>query len=90
MFLRIPYEILQSKRAGFEAKIIMAHLLSLKSSGRKFWGYLNWFERWGISDAKAASVFQYLEVNGIIWKDSQMHWDIAELDNIVDWLEAKN
>lgn len=87
MFLKMYYKVLESKKLTWQAKLIISHLLSLQSSGRQFWGFMNWFERWGISQAQAEQVFNVMNEKGLIWQDSAMNWHIAEYTIIEEYLE---
>lgn len=88
MFLAIDHEILELKKLSLPAKIIVSHFLSLARSGRSFWGYWDWFERWGISAQLAGKVSGKLEEAGIIWQDSSGAWSIVNKDIAINKLQA--
>lgn len=90
MFLRIDDEILQAQFLSMEAKVVIAHLLSLRRAGRKFYGFFNWFEKWNIASGKAEVIFNQLDSLGIVWKNSEGHFEIADQNIVFDYIERRN
>lgn len=89
MFLKMDYEILESTRVSSDAKLILSHLQSLKRSGKQFWGYFDWFTRWGISAQGAQAIIAAAERAGIVWKDSAGSYHIVEDEILFAWLSRE-
>lgn len=87
MFLAVEHDILELRKTSLPAKLIVSHFLSLARSGRSFWGYWDWFERWGVSAAQASRIAEHLEYAGIIWQDSSGAWSIVNKDIAISKLQ---
>jgi len=90
MFLRIDDELLQAQFLTMEAKIVIAHLLSLRRAGCKFYGFYNWFERWNIPASKAEQIFKQLDQLGLIWKNSDGHYEVSDHNIVYEYIEKRN
>lgn len=87
MFLKLEYELLECKKLSQEAKIIISYIAGLDATGRKFWGYANFFEKWGIAEHKAAMILGKLEQEGLIYKSSDNQISFAGKETLKIYLE---